>query len=527
MTQQQQQQHYSARNNQSSSSMTCLPRHTHQDQPTSNQQSTSISRGRWSTWSSPISWISSSRRKRKSHQQPTISATMISATRRPRHRHSWLDQHKRRTYPPRAMRVLKQEQKRLTQTKKGKIYRLVDTINNSNSTSIGDTASKKQRDAFFHPVRRRRHSLTGVLCSFVHSTSSLSPPSSDQSGAQSSSNGSSSSRLRRLLQRTPSSSRKSTRANPTVRSSMVLQFTDDDDGSTSLHLPDVFSRGNNNSNSKSTLGSGTTSNHTGKSISSRRRQKQRLELPYHQQGSSSNHWFSNWILHHPRRRQRHRHQRRRHPVMAMNNNGSTSKIHPSPFNKNSPTPPNNSNNDDDNEKKDTIIELDKALPLLRHATLSDLSSLSQSSSNKSQSLVRPAAVNDRPRRPPTRQPSAYRFSVFWKSSSGKTGKQVIHVDERGQAGQATLCTKWITCNHDKSASVLAILFIVGFLICPMWWIGAALYLTKSSCFEQDLEVVYLWTPRTFGHLNCWMSAVSLLLIGLLAALAIWYHLEIV
>lgn len=110
------------------------------------------------------------------------------------------------------------------------------------------------------------------------------------------------------------------------------------------------------------------------------------------------------------------------------------------------------------------------------------------------------------------------FSAVWKSQSGKSGKQVIHVDEKGRA---TVGCGWKTWGREQSVNVLALLFLMGFLICPFWWLGAALYLSRSTSF--DTEVASLWTPRTFGHLNCWMSVTSLLLLGGIAGVVIWYH----
>ncbi|SAM01886.1 hypothetical protein [Absidia glauca] len=110
------------------------------------------------------------------------------------------------------------------------------------------------------------------------------------------------------------------------------------------------------------------------------------------------------------------------------------------------------------------------------------------------------------------------FSAVWKSQSGKSGKQVIHVDEKGQA---TVGSWWKTCNCEQSVSVLATLFLMGFLACPFWWLGAVLYLSRSNYF--DTNVAYLWSPRTFGHLNCWMSVTSLVLLGGIVGVVIWYH----
>lgn len=483
--------------------------------PPSGQHSTSRSQWRWSAWSSPNNSLTTSRRNNRSNA--------VSAMVERRHRHSWMDQHKRRTYPPRAMRVLKQEQRRLTQGKSGKksrLLRLLGTYNSSRNSLIGDT-DKKLRDAFFQQPRRRRHSLTGVLTSFVHSTSSLSTPptlsSSNTNGSPQNrtsglgSSSSSSSSPRHAghpfsSQRAPSSSRKSAKVTPpTVRSSMVLHYTDDgdDEDSASLYPPDVVYQGHENS--RSTLGS--ASGGGGKSISSRRRQKQPLV-----RSGGGHRWFSHWIPHHSRRQRRPRNhdKTQRHPAMVMNTNGSSSKIHPSPHGTTTTT-----SSTDSDEKK---TRLKTTLPLLHHATLSDLSSLSSAPSH--------LLSNKAPTTHPPPSLSAYRFSVFWKSSEGKSGKRVIHVDERGHAGHATLCSRWNTCNHTTSSNLLASFFVVGFLACPFWWVGAVLYLSKASAFADDMSAVSLWTPRTFGHLNCWMSAVSVLLLGFLAALAIWYHLDV-
>ncbi|SAL95849.1 hypothetical protein [Absidia glauca] len=487
--------------------------------PPPGQHGTIRSRWRWSTWSAPNNLFTTARRR---NNRSNPAPAMVEH----RHRHSWMDQHKRRTYPPRAMRVLKQEQRRFTQGKSGKksrLLRLLGTYNSSKNSLNGDT-DKKLRDAFFQQPRRRRHSLTGVLTSFVHSTSSLSTPptlsssntngspQNRASGLGSSSSSSSSPRPAGhpfSSQRTPSSSRKSAKVTPpTVRSSMVLHYTDDDDDSASLHLPDVVYQGHENS--RSTLGSTSGG---GKSISSRRRQKQPLSR------SEGHRWFSHWIPHHPRHQRRRRRRRthshdikQRHTPMAMNTNGSSTKIHPSPQSTTNTT----TSSTDSDEKK---TRLKTTLPLLHHATLSDLSSLSSTPSHP--------FSNKAPTTAPPPSLSAYRFSVFWKSSEGKSGKRVIHVDERGHAGHATLCSRWNTCNHTTSGNLLATFFIAGFLVCPFWWVGAALYLYKASAFAEDLSAVSLWTPRTFGHLNCWMSVVSFLLLGFLAALAIWYHLDVV
>ncbi|ORZ23303.1 hypothetical protein BCR42DRAFT_404448 [Absidia repens] len=344
---------------------------------------------------------------------------------------------------------------------------------------------------------------------------------------------------------------------------MVLHFTDDDADIASMDIPDTFYLDNNDGDDGVAEGgenphdSGTTD--TDKSISSRQRQKQRLQVPNQESGN----WFSNWIMHHPRRKQKqsrdHRLRNNQATVLSTNTNGSRIKVHPSPTppsttttttgNNTTSTPPilNGTDIDDEDGRggghstKQKYNEKKRTLPLIRYATLSDLSSLS--SSNPSHLMKSSATVGSTSGQKIRRHllplyhhqrhdlaanaPSSYRFSAFWKSQSGKTGKQVIHVDEQGLAGHATLWSSWATCNYEKSGNILATLFIFGFLLCPCWWLGAVLYLARTSHFDNDLQSMYLWTPRTFGHLNCWMSAVSILLVGFIGALAIWYHLSVV
>ncbi|CAO3653795.1 unnamed protein product [Cunninghamella echinulata] len=239
---------------------------------------------------------------------------------------------------------------------------------------------------------------------------------------------------------------------------------------------------------------------------------------------------------------------------------------------------------EENEEEDSINkkrnELRKIIPLIRPPTLSDLSSLSSSNPSYILSSLSPATggpiqqqqnhhrhhhtvhfpnlpfqesnekdhniikkekeknVDDeeeenqetkemkmkRKENKKLKKKDSYRFSTFWKASDGKTGKKIIHVDnETGQAGIVTSRTLWQHCDHDTSGNILATLFLFGFILCPCWWVGAILFLLKSSSFHRDVKSISLWSPRTFGHLNCWMAAVSFVLIGILISMYIWYR----
>ncbi|KAI8089525.1 uncharacterized protein BX664DRAFT_349911 [Halteromyces radiatus] len=521
---------------------------------------------RWSTWSARMA----SRRKSSSSTTATTTTTTTTTTgKRPSSSqliastsqstrilgssNKWLSQHKRRTYPPSgARRVLKQEHKRLIHGSSRKTrHRLV----------ASNHRSKKQKQAdhllFHHPLRRR-HSLSGILSSFVHSaTTSLSSSSSPKTGYNTSSNSGSGTTsggsnnnnsnndtgLPFFLSQ--STSRKSSIPTPTVRSSMILQYADDeDDSKISMYVSEILNQDNDN-DGKSSNGTANGSSN-GRSISSRKRQKQR--------DTTSNGWFSNWIMHHPRRKHKHHHhhhhhhrcyyrqwQRQSNPsIVTKYDSSNNGKIHPSSISTAAthhfPSQHLNDTFDDDDDKaqqKRRVQQLKNALPLLRQATLSDLSSLSSSNPSymmKTASFSHSTTTGGKYDYPPFYPPEkkdhpptspSYRFSAFWKSQSGKTGKQLIQVDASGQVGYVTLWSLWDTSSHEESSNLLATLFILGFLLCPFWWLGAILYLKRASCFHHDVQTIHLWTPRTFGHLNCWMSITSLLLIGIIIALVIW------
>ncbi|KAI8062174.1 hypothetical protein BC940DRAFT_309317 [Gongronella butleri] len=140
----------------------------------------------------------------------------------------------------------------------------------------------------------------------------------------------------------------------------------------------------------------------------------------------------------------------------------------------------------------------------------------ESTEKQSQAISPPTTVRRRRKR-------GHRFSVVWKSQSGKTGKRVVHVDEKGHVIHHRPLAVWDDCDHDTSGRILATLFMLGFLFCPCWWAGAFLFLTRRDYFALDVQILYLWTPRTFGHLNVCLSVASLVLIALLTGLAVWYH----
>ncbi|ORX57415.1 hypothetical protein DM01DRAFT_1226085 [Hesseltinella vesiculosa] len=394
-------------------------------------------------------------------------------------------------------------------------------------------------------------------------------------------------------------------SHPTARSSLVLQFTDDD--MASMYAPEIMFESGDEAPS-----------HPG---SFHFRQPPLLfpphahsspaldpQQPLEPQEDRTSGWFSNWISSHPRRQKRrqpvastsaatdddlrrysansqrfstysHQSGSPSHPSQSSGGAGSgrhrrRRKVHPmiyedpqglddyllgedafldGPHERGSS---NNTSNKRDSGNSNTK-SWKRVLPLAHYPTLSDLSSLT--STNPSETHLRatlpfeasaPASAiaplphlitsdkkqrldleekKSKNKRASTstrrqRRLRGHRFSVVWRSQSGKTGKRVVHVDEKGQIKNAFgPLAKWETCDHDTSGHILASLFLVGFVFCPCWWVGAYLYLTRRHHFYYDIQIIYLWTPRTFGQLNCCLAALSWVLIGLLIALVVWYH----
>ncbi|KAI9269328.1 hypothetical protein BDA99DRAFT_558073 [Phascolomyces articulosus] len=324
---------------------------------------------------------------------------------------------------------------------------------------------------------RRRHSLAGILSTLKGASSS--------------------------------SSRNNQQSNkyPSVRSSMVLHISDEDAAITDV--PEIlyddyistesmlstqssscqFCNMNNNNNSSNNNSSACphrqqyvhhhhhhhyrSNNHNNSqapssSSSGSRPQRGRL----YSEGS----WFYSWVQHHPRRK--------KNKQRLIRKNSSSG---------------NDTNNTD----------IKKSSAFIRPPTISSLSSLSNPLS-KLDSIIH--------------QNYPHRFSAFWFDTHGRSGKQHVEIDERNAIANI---------KHDgphwkfSPSTVQSSMFLFGFLLFPLWWVGAWIYLRHPTRFssKNDLETQSLSfaNPRILGMLNCWMSCFSILIVPIIIGLGVWYH----
>lgn len=351
---------------------------------------------------------------------------------------------------------------------------------------------KKEKQRFMHPASstkstrhfhgsssknkksvrmKRRHSLGAILGTFT-----LHPASS----------GSNSSRLHRSSYYHDKYS--------SVRSSMVLHLSDEDIAAAG-HVPEVLYDEDDDDHDHLSLHSASStscqycmniSNPSNESLGvcpHHTRQQQH----HHQRVSGTSdggNWLYSWVQHHPRRKSKQR-------------------IQQQPSQKTTATT--------------TTTE-----KFIRPPTISSGSSLS----NKLDSLIHPpyhGTTN-------TTTTAPRRFSAFWIDTHGRSGKQQVHVDDKGRVSLAPkrCCCNGTSSNHCERATytMQSSMFLFGFLFFPLWWIGAWIYVRQHRArLPTDLEAqkqsTSLVNTRIIGQLNCWMSILSLILTCVLVGLGVW------
>ncbi|KAI8366024.1 uncharacterized protein BYT42DRAFT_588623 [Radiomyces spectabilis] len=136
--------------------------------------------------------------------------------------------------------------------------------------------------------------------------------------------------------------------------------------------------------------------------------------------------------------------------------------------------------------------------IIRYPTISTLSSHSSSLQS---------ATND------VTEEKVHRFSAMWYDNDGRLGKHRIHVDKYGVHIVAVYPESTVKRKHQFIGIHPVFLFLFGFILFPLWWIGAWIH-----CTAQASSDMHQW----FGRLNCWMSLISVLLFTIILAMALWY-----
>ncbi|KAI7878068.1 hypothetical protein K492DRAFT_197120 [Lichtheimia hyalospora FSU 10163] len=355
---------------------------------------------------------------------------------------------------------------------------------------------KKEKQRFMHPASstksarhhygnssknkksirmKRRHSLGAILGTFT-----LYPACS----------GSSSSRLHRSSYYHDKYS--------SVRSSMVLHLSDEDMAAAG-HVPEVLydEDDDDDDHDHLSLHSASTSCQYCMNISNPsseasggcpHRTRQFGSLHHQQQQRSSGtsdggNWLYSWVQHHPRRKSKQR-------IQQQSSQKTTA----------------------------TTTTTEK---FIRPPTISSGSSLS----NKLDSLIH----NPYHGTTNTTTTAPRRFSAFWIDTHGRSGKQQVHVDDKGHvslAPQSCCCNGSSHCER-KTYAMQSSMFLFGFLFFPLWWFGAWIYVRHHRTrLPTDLEAtqkqsVSLVNARIVGQLNCWMSILSLILACVLVGLGVW------
>lgn len=375
--------------------------------------------------------------------------------------------HKRRTFPPTSSRILKKEKQRF-----------MHPASSTKSTRHFHGNSSKNKKSL---RMKRRHSLGAILGTFT-----LYPAGSHSGG--------SSSRLHRSSYYHDKYS--------SVRSSMVLHLSDEDMAAAG-HVPEVlYDEDDDDDHDHLSLHSASTSCQYCMNISNPSSEssgggggcphRTRHHNSHRQQQRSSGtsdggNWLYSWVQHHPRRKSKQR-------------------IQQQPSQKTTATT--------------TTTE-----KFIRPPTISSGSSLS----NKLDSLIHPpyhGTLNTTT----TTTAAPRRFSAFWIDTHGRSGKQQVHVDDKGHISFApkSCCCDGTNSSHCERATytMQSSMFLFGFLFFPLWWIGAWIYVRQQrrrlpTDLETQKQSTSLINARIVGQLNCWMSVLSLILTCVLVGLGVW------
>ncbi|KAI8148465.1 hypothetical protein BJV82DRAFT_266683 [Fennellomyces sp. T-0311] len=268
---------------------------------------------------------------------------------------------------------------------------------------------------------------------------------------------------------------------PSVRSSMVLHISDED--AAASNIPEVLYDDyistesmistmssscqycNNNNNNSSNNSSGCPRHH-------RHRQQPPSSASSGSRPGRLNEggWFYSWVQHHPRRKKN---------KQRLRKNSS-------------------SGNDSTDIKKNMFV---------RPPTISDLSSLSNPLSKLD------SIINHYP----------HRFSAFWYDTYGRSGKQQVHIDDKGAVARIRKDNDRCHCS---ATAVQSSMLLFGFLCFPLWWVGAWMYLrhpTRTSPHDPENQSLSFASPRILGLLNCWMSCFSIIIVPVIVGLGVWYH----
>ncbi|KAL0074450.1 hypothetical protein J3Q64DRAFT_1778108 [Phycomyces blakesleeanus] len=151
------------------------------------------------------------------------------------------------------------------------------------------------------------------------------------------------------------------------------------------------------------------------------------------------------------------------------------------------------------------IQLPTLIPMLRHHTISSMSSLSIYSAVEQNDL------------------QSRHISAIWVDSFGKFHKNHFQVGQNETKTQEPesvrmpfgLCI--LPCSTDS------LLFLFGFIFFPLWWIGAWRYFKYPSreINPSETKSILPLSSRGIRQLNCWMSVSSILITAILVGLLVW------
>jgi hypothetical protein len=128
---------------------------------------------------------------------------------------------------------------------------------------------------------------------------------------------------------------------------------------------------------------------------------------------------------------------------------------------------------------------------------------------------------------PPSSPPPRRFSAFFIDARGKSGKVIFRsrprfwffskpsAAKRQQDEEGGDMTKENNASVKLSTEVC--LFLFGFLLFPLWWIGVWLYFKDRN----DRSLSSLFTTRTLAYLNLMLSGLSMILLVVIIAMLIW------
>ncbi|KAI9025806.1 hypothetical protein CLU79DRAFT_743173 [Phycomyces nitens] len=150
-------------------------------------------------------------------------------------------------------------------------------------------------------------------------------------------------------------------------------------------------------------------------------------------------------------------------------------------------------------------QLPVVIPMLRHHTISSMSSLSI------HSIVEQNDIQSR------------NISAIWVDSFGKSHKNYFYVGQMTTTTQEPDSVRASFGHFISPCSTDSLLFLFGFLFFPLWWIGAWRHLKYPSNGANCSKDKSLWalSAREIGQLNCWMSVSSILIVGILVGLLVW------